>query len=78
MFSVELIPELLAVEGDQGGRDVLRRHRSGIRFIDFGDLLAGEDVDTPEDLHRLRRALGTAPSDGALPAIGTDFQQEPR
>jgi molybdenum cofactor cytidylyltransferase len=50
LFDSRLFPELLAVEGDQGGRGVVRRHHDAIAWIDVADEAVGRDVDTPADL----------------------------
>ncbi|CAN5498157.1 hypothetical protein BH24CHL1_BH24CHL1_01670 [soil metagenome] len=45
----ELFNELLALEGDVGARDVLRRHRARITEIDHTSRNAPRDVDTMDD-----------------------------
>jgi len=57
LFDRSLFPELLAVKGDRGGRDVIERHRDRVRTVTFDDPLAVADVDTPRDLEALREAL---------------------
>jgi molybdenum cofactor cytidylyltransferase len=50
-FGEELLPELLALDGHQGAKPVLLRHRARLALVPFaGGRL---DVDTPEDLERL-------------------------
>lgn len=56
LFSSRLFPELMAAEGDQGGREVLVRHRDRTRLVPLDAPLAAWDVDTPADLERLREA----------------------
>jgi len=54
LFDQSLWPELQAVRGDRGGRDVLRRHMDEVGALDVeGRLLA--DIDAPEDLAEARR-----------------------
>ncbi len=49
LFDREYWPQLLTVEGDSGGRSVLRRHRAQVALIPTpGALLA--DIDHPSDL----------------------------
>ncbi|SCE17938.1 nicotine blue oxidoreductase, partial [Streptomyces sp. SolWspMP-sol7th] len=43
-----------AAEGDQGARAYLREHAQGVRLVECGDLCDPYDIDTPEDLRRLR------------------------
>jgi molybdenum cofactor cytidylyltransferase len=49
MFARELLPELLAVTGDNGGRSVVVRDASRVAYVDF-DRDAPPDVDTVDDL----------------------------
>ncbi len=44
LFSAELISELLALEGDKGGRAVLKQH--DCIFVEAGSLQELEDIDT--------------------------------
>lgn len=57
VFHRELVPELLAITGDQGARDVVARDANRVWLIDF-DCHAPVDVDTPEDLVKLANQLG--------------------
>ncbi len=45
LFSARLIPELLALEGDRGGRAVLKNHRC--TFVQATSEKELEDIDTP-------------------------------
>jgi molybdenum cofactor cytidylyltransferase len=56
LFGRSLFPELLAVTGDQGGREVLARHHAEVATVDL-DLDYPEDIDTPEDYERLTGKL---------------------
>lgn len=51
VFSDALIPELLALEGDQGGRTVLRRHRC--MYVEIEDAAEFMDIDLAEDAGRI-------------------------
>ncbi len=53
LFDRALWPELLAIQGDMGGREVLRRHQHQAAAIPVQPEEL-QDVDTPEDLARLR------------------------
>ncbi|CAN0509957.1 unnamed protein product, partial [Phaeothamnion confervicola] len=44
--------ELLALQGDEGARSVIARHRVDMDTIDCGDRGILRDVDTPADLSR--------------------------
>jgi molybdenum cofactor cytidylyltransferase len=50
-FAAELLPELLVLDGSQGARPVLWRHRERLALVPFAEGL--QDVDTPKDLERL-------------------------
>lgn len=49
-FGLDLIPELLLVEGDQGARAVLRTHQAEILRFECQDAGILKDIDTPADL----------------------------
>lgn len=49
-FGAALRTELLALEGDLGARDVLRRHAADIVRIETDDAGIFVDIDTPQDL----------------------------
>ena len=49
VFSRAYFPELLRLEGRDGGRRVIAAHEDQVRFADL-DPARGRDLDTPEDL----------------------------
>lgn len=51
VFSGALIPELLELEGDQGGRTVLRRHRC--MYVEIEDAAEFMDIDSAEDVGQI-------------------------
>ena len=53
-FSGSLKEELLALDGDEGARSVIARHRESIELIPVDDPGIVVDIDTPEDLERQR------------------------
>lgn len=58
IFPARLFPELMAVKGDVGGRDVLKSHPDEIMQVEMGSSYDDTDLDTPEDLDRfLSRAF---------------------
>jgi molybdenum cofactor cytidylyltransferase len=65
LFSAKLFPELLEVEGDQGGRPVLLRHRDEIVWVDVDEARAGLDIDTPEDYLALKGGQPAEPVDSS-------------
>jgi molybdenum cofactor cytidylyltransferase len=54
LFGREVFPELATVTGDQGGRDVLRRHANQVVLVPGGADVIPADVDTAEDYVALR------------------------
>jgi molybdenum cofactor cytidylyltransferase len=48
-FSRQYLPQLLALEGDQGARGILKHYPVTEVDVDDGGIL--RDVDTPADLH---------------------------
>jgi molybdenum cofactor cytidylyltransferase len=53
LFARALFPELVSLTGDQGARELLERHHGSVAIVEL-DRDAPDDVDTPEDLARLR------------------------
>ena len=51
LFDTALIPELLALDGQEGARRVIESHRDSILSVPFD--AGAVDIDTPEDLTRL-------------------------
>lgn len=52
LFAAEVFPELRALAGDSGARDVVAARPERVAIVDF-DVAMPADVDTPEDLARL-------------------------
>ena len=57
LFARSLFPELLNVTGDQGGREVLRRHASEIESVQVADGEAAQDLDTWQEYQALLERL---------------------
>ena len=49
IFPAAFRPELLAIQGDQGGRSIIKNHPDRIRTVAFQDTLAFRDIDTAAD-----------------------------
>jgi molybdenum cofactor cytidylyltransferase len=56
LFPARCFPALLAVTGDQGGRDVLRDQAQRVQRVPVADDGVLVDVDTPADLEAARSA----------------------
>lgn len=56
LFDRSLFSELLAVEGDRGGRDLLARHRHEIEYVEFDDPAVILDLDTRQDYEQARKS----------------------
>jgi molybdenum cofactor cytidylyltransferase len=58
VFSATWLPRLRVLEGDRGAIGLLREHRARIAVVDLPE--AADDVDTPDDLERVRALLQPA------------------
>ncbi len=54
LFSTSLFPELMAVEGDKGGRDVVMRSQERVATVAFPSGPLAKDIDTWDDYQALR------------------------
>lgn len=54
VFRRTVFPELLAITGDRGARDVIKQKRDAVFRVPFPDLAVPLDVDTDEDYARLQ------------------------
>jgi molybdenum cofactor cytidylyltransferase len=54
-FARALQDELAALDGDEGARAVISRHREGLVIIPVDDPGIVVDIDTPDDLEKARR-----------------------
>lgn len=52
IFSASIFPELLAIDGDRGARDVISRDPSRVTVVNF-DAALPQDVDTEEELRAM-------------------------
>ncbi|EPZ52906.1 NTP transferase domain-containing protein [Alicyclobacillus acidoterrestris] len=59
LFSRALFPELMNCKGDEGGRQVVARHREE-RFAVPMETVSPPDIDTPEDYQRFLNACSRA------------------
>ncbi len=57
LFARRFFEELLAIEGDQGGRQLLSKHADLVAEVELPHEKPLLDVDTMDELDRLRRLL---------------------
>ncbi|HEX6288027.1 MAG TPA: nucleotidyltransferase family protein [Herpetosiphonaceae bacterium] len=58
LFDSALFPELRAITGDRGARDVIMAHQDEIRWLDTTDRGILLDIDTPDTYERLIEQSG--------------------
>jgi molybdenum cofactor cytidylyltransferase len=58
LFDREMFPELLAVQGDRGGRLLVKRHRGEVERVDLEDPAVIMDIDSPQDYEGIPGAAG--------------------
>ncbi len=56
LFDQQTFPDLLALEGDTGGRGVFSKYR--VHYVEWLDVRQALDIDTPADYLRLLEATG--------------------
>ncbi len=49
LFDRSLIPELLGVTGDKGGREIIERHLDQLATVEIESTMIGSDIDTWDD-----------------------------
>ena len=54
IFSSMLKNDLLCIDGDQGGRSIIRKRQEEVRIVDFSDDILGKDIDTWDEYIRWR------------------------
>ena len=57
-FSAAFRAELLALQGDSGARAILQAHPDAIHRLELDDPGVIQDIDTPQDLHRIAGRSG--------------------
>jgi molybdenum cofactor cytidylyltransferase len=53
LFDRALFPELLAVEGDRGGRQIIVRHQDQVERVEVDEMVVMMDIDTRQDYESL-------------------------
>ena len=53
IFSKKYINELLSLEGDSGGKRILKRHLNDLKIVNINDEIELVDIDTQEEFRKL-------------------------
>lgn len=48
-FGSDFFDELMKLEGDSGGKQIMNSHKESIEYVEINDPLEGFDIDTRED-----------------------------
>lgn len=54
IFSKEFFIDLANIDDDFGGKYIIKKHITKVKFVDFSDELEGFDIDKISDLERLK------------------------
>ena len=65
LFSESLVPELMSIDGDEGGRGIIRRHHKAVRHVNF-DQAPPPDIDTEEDYQHVLSRMNPGKKPGAM------------
>jgi len=57
LFDSSLIPELIRVTGDKGGREIIEKHLAQLATVDFEATIIGSDIDSWDDYIEVCRSL---------------------
>ncbi len=57
LFDRSLIPDLIKVTGDKGGREIIEKHIAQLATVDFKSAIIGSDIDSWSDYIEIRRFL---------------------
>ncbi|MEQ8409711.1 MAG: nucleotidyltransferase family protein [Gammaproteobacteria bacterium] len=53
-FGQQFFTELMQLDGDTGGKSVIKQHPKAVQHINVADAAILQDIDTPEDLQKLQ------------------------
>ncbi len=57
LFDRTLIPDLIRVTGDKGGREIIKKYLAQLATVDFGPTILGSDIDIWDDYIEVCRFL---------------------
>ncbi|MFB7641516.1 nucleotidyltransferase family protein [Peribacillus butanolivorans] len=55
LFDAELFNEFDSIDGDQGGKEIIKKYTQLTKVISFDNQMWGMDVDTPEDYLKMKK-----------------------
>ncbi len=55
LFHHDMFRYFTSLNGDEGGRNIIKSHKDCLELIDFSEPLWGMDIDTPEDYEKVRK-----------------------
>ncbi len=55
LFDADLFKEFENIQGDEGGKSIIENHHAKLKVIPFENSEWGMDIDTPDDLLRLKK-----------------------
>jgi molybdenum cofactor cytidylyltransferase len=55
LFDRDLFTEFENIQGDEGGKSIIKNHHSRLKVIPFQNSEWGIDIDTPEDLLKIKK-----------------------
>jgi molybdenum cofactor cytidylyltransferase len=55
LFDADLFKEFENIQGDEGGKSIIKNHHSQLKVIPFQNSEWGMDVDTPDDLLKIKK-----------------------
>ncbi|WP_134698742.1 NTP transferase domain-containing protein [Ammoniphilus sp. YIM 78166] len=71
LFDADLFGEFENIQGDEGGKSIIKKHQSHLKAIPFESFEWGMDADTPEDLAKIKEiAPRYAKMMNSLPDMG--------
>lgn len=53
VFDAELYPQFQHLQGDEGGRSIIKSHSKSLKTVHFEQSVWGFDIDTQEDLNQI-------------------------
>ncbi|GGG13692.1 nucleotidyltransferase family protein [Paenibacillus abyssi] len=57
LIDKELFHEFEAIQGDEGGKAIIKRHYARLKLVSFEKSEWGKDIDSPEDLEEMKKSF---------------------